>query len=135
MSKVVLDDNPIENHPHYEKIKSLNAGSFGAVVQALDKERNKEVAIKFIERGEKVTKNVEREVVNHSHLRHPHIILYHEVFLTDHYLAIVMEYAEGGDMFSFLKKSGGKLAETLLPEEKSKSSKKNQNYSNEKIIK
>eukprot|EP01025_Chloroclados_australasicus_P045338 TRINITY_DN4959_c0_g1_i1.p1 TRINITY_DN4959_c0_g1~~TRINITY_DN4959_c0_g1_i1.p1 ORF type:complete len:397 (-),score=39.02 TRINITY_DN4959_c0_g1_i1:296-1438(-) len=111
MSKVVLEENPIENHPRYKKVKLVNSGSFGAVIQAFDSERNKNVAIKFIERGDKVTKNVEREVLNHSVLRHPHIILYHEVFLTEHYVAIVMEFAEGGDMFSFLKKSGGKLAE------------------------
>ena len=30
-----------------------------------------QVAIKFIPRGEKITKYVEREIVNHSHLLHP----------------------------------------------------------------
>ena len=76
---------------------------------------DEQVAIKFIPRGEKITKYVEREIVNHSHLLHPvsngslaclwqaanssmfvdhgmgsmqHIIKFEEVFLTSNHLAI-----------------------------------------------
>ena len=39
-----------------------------------------QVAIKFIQRGEKMAgRYVEREIVNHSMLLHPHIIQFKEV--------------------------------------------------------
>ena len=41
-----------------------------------------QVAIKFIQRGEKMAgRYVEREIVNHSMLLHPHIIQFKEVSL------------------------------------------------------
>jgi len=42
-----------------------------------------------------------------SRLLHPHVIQFREVFLTDKYLAIAMEYAPGGDMFQHVKRKGG----------------------------
>ena len=48
----------------------------------------------------KITKNVEREILNHSQLIHPHVVRFEECFLTPKYLAIAMEYAEGGTMYS-----------------------------------
>ncbi len=47
-----------------------------------------------------MTKNVERELMNHSRLIHPHIVRFYECFLTDKHLAIVMEYAAGGSLYS-----------------------------------
>lgn len=65
------------------------------------------VAVKFIPRGQAITKYVAREIVNHSTLLHPHIVQFKEVFLTKDYLAIVMEYVAGGDMFAYVKRRGG----------------------------
>lgn len=45
---------------------------------------------------------VEREILNHRTLCHPHIISFKEVFLTKEYLCIVMEYAAGGDMHQYI---------------------------------
>ena len=50
---------------------------------------------------------MEREVLNHSLMMHPHIIQFKEVFLTQKYLAIAMEYADGGDMFQHVKNRRG----------------------------
>ena len=124
-----------------------------------------QVAIKFMQRGEKLSSvYVQREIENHSGLLHPHIIQFKEVlppacheatglpgsqheqglfvvlteevglvalhagsrrsfacrecrmmprilsaqvFLTPDYLAIVMEYAKGGDMFQYVKARRG----------------------------
>lgn len=55
----------------------------------------------------KITKHVEREVICHSNFCHPHVIQFKEIFLTPTHLAIAMEYAPGGDMFQFVKKSSG----------------------------
>jgi hypothetical protein len=46
-----------------------------AVLQlARNKETGEQVAIKFIERGDRVNKYVEAEILNHRMLRHPHVI-------------------------------------------------------------
>jgi len=50
---------------------------------------------------------VEREIINHRQLVHPHIIQYKEVFLTPRYLCIAMEFAAGGDMFEYVVRKGG----------------------------
>lgn len=93
----------------YQKIRDLNSGTFGFVELALDKSTvpEQQVAIKFIERGEKVTKYVEREILNHRVLMHPHIVQFKEVFLTPRYLAIAMEFVAGGDMFEYVVRKGG----------------------------
>ncbi|GAB4816879.1 hypothetical protein N2152v2_003925 [Parachlorella kessleri] len=93
------------------------AGSYGFVMQALDRDTGQHVALKFIERGAKpllllpvllqITKHVEREVLNHQRLRHPHIIDLKEVFLTDSYLVLVMEYAAGADLFRLVSRAKG----------------------------
>jgi serine/threonine protein kinase len=54
-----------------------------------------------------VTKYVEREILNHRNLVHPHIVQFKEVFLTKKYLGITMEYAAGGDMFEYVVRKGG----------------------------
>lgn len=98
---------PLLGHPRYEKIRDLNSGTFGFVQLARDKSTGELIAIKFIERGDKVTKYVEREILNHRDLVHPHIVQFKEVFLTPHYLAIAMEFASGGDMFEYVVRKNG----------------------------
>jgi len=98
---------PLEGHQKYEKIKDLNSGTFGFVQLARDKTTGELIAVKFIERGEKVTKYVEREIINHCCLVHPHIVQFKEVFLTTSHLAIAMEFASGGDMFEYVVKKNG----------------------------
>jgi len=104
------NENPLEQptpHPKYNKVKDLNRGSFGFVQLARRRPQGKEFAIKFIERGDKVSKNVEREIHNHRSLHHPHIIKFEEVFLTEKHIGIAMEFAAGGDLFDFVVSRGG----------------------------
>lgn len=62
-----------------------------------------QVAIKFLERGSGVNKSVLREILNHRLcVVHPNIVQFKEVFLTPNHLAIVMEFAAGGDMFEYV---------------------------------
>ncbi|KAL4452722.1 hypothetical protein ABPG75_008384 [Micractinium tetrahymenae] len=83
----------------YEKVRYLNKGGFGQVVLAVDNKTGEQVALKFIPRGpEHINKYVEREIINHMKLHHPHIIALFEVFLTPTHLVLVMSYAAGGDM-------------------------------------
>eukprot|EP00884_Botryococcus_braunii_P022478 jgi/Botrbrau1/8914/Bobra.0148s0028.1 len=99
--------DPLANHPKYEKVRDINAGAFGFVQLARNKFTHQQVAIKFLPRGSAINKHVAREIVNHSNFCHPHVIQFKEVFLTDDYLAIAMEYAPGGDLFQYVRDHGG----------------------------
>jgi serine/threonine-protein kinase SRK2 len=93
------------------QIQDLNRGSYGFVILARNKETGKEYALKFIERGQKITNNVEREILNHKKLRqHPYVIQLEAVFRTDSYLVLVLEYASGGSLRKYLASKG------VLPE-------------------
>ncbi|GMI95632.1 SNF1-RELATED PROTEIN KINASE 2.6, OPEN STOMATA 1, SUCROSE NONFERMENTING 1-RELATED PROTEIN KINASE 2-6 [Hibiscus trionum] len=59
-----------------------------------------------ISEGKKIDENVQRETINHQSLRHPNIIRFKEVFVTPSHLAIVMEYAAGGELFGRICSAG-----------------------------
>lgn len=99
-----FEQNPLDGNKRYTKIADLNSGSFGFVVKAVNNATKKVVAIKFLLRGEHIQQYVEREILNHKTLRHPHVVQFYEVFLTTDYLAIVMEYADQGDLFRLVQR-------------------------------
>lgn len=91
----------------YELIRDIGSGNFGVAKLMRDKPTGELVAVKFIERGEKIDKNVEREIINHRQLSgHPNIVRFKEVFLTSTHLGIAMEYAAGGELFDRIVKAG-----------------------------
>ncbi|XP_042973531.1 serine/threonine-protein kinase SRK2A isoform X1 [Carya illinoinensis] len=90
----------------YEIVKDLGAGNFGVARLLRNKETKELVAMKYIERGQKIDENVAREIINHRSLRHPNIIRFKEVVLTPTDLAIVMEYASGGELFERICNAG-----------------------------
>ncbi|XVF52468.1 hypothetical protein PTKIN_Ptkin05aG0020400 [Pterospermum kingtungense] len=90
----------------YEPLKELGSGNFGVARLVRDKKTKELVAVKYIERGKKIDENVQREIINHRSLRHPNIIRFKEVLLTPTQLAIVMEYAAGGELFERICSAG-----------------------------
>ncbi|TVU31653.1 hypothetical protein EJB05_23349 [Eragrostis curvula] len=90
----------------YEALKELGAGNFGVARLVRDKRTKDLVAVKYIERGKKIDENVQREIINHRSLRHPNIVRFNEVCLTPTHLAIVMEYAAGGELFEKICSAG-----------------------------
>ncbi|KAK9076602.1 hypothetical protein SSX86_004938 [Deinandra increscens subsp. villosa] len=90
----------------YEPLKELGAGNFGVARLVRDKKTKELFAVKYIERGKKIDENVQREIINHRSLRHPNIVRFKEVSLTPTHLAIVMEYAAGGELFSKITSAG-----------------------------
>ena len=46
-----------------------------------------------------VDENVRREVINQMLLQHPNVVQFKELRLTETHVAIVMEYASGGERF------------------------------------
>lgn len=97
------DPNPLLENPRYRTLDMLGTGSFGFVQRARNVTTGQQVAIKFIKRSD-VNKYVESEIMNHSLLRHPHVIQFKEVFLTSDYICIVMEFASGGSLFQYVQK-------------------------------
>lgn len=94
--------NPLEGHIRYEMVKNLGKGSQGSVVLANDKFTNDKVAIKFLPRGAQMNEKVQRELLNHRKFWHAHVIQFYEVFLTEKFVCIVMEYAPGGSLSDYL---------------------------------
>ena len=93
-------------HSHWRSYRSL-PGTFGSVVQAENTETNEQVAIKLITLGDRFhPKYVEREILNHRALVHPHIVSFKEVFLTRSCLAIVMEFVGGGSLQGWVERNG-----------------------------
>ncbi|XP_039060883.1 serine/threonine-protein kinase SRK2A isoform X2 [Hibiscus syriacus] len=90
----------------YELVKDIGSGNFGVARLMRDKETKELVAMKYIDRGHKIDENVAREIINHRSLRHPNIIRFKEVVLTPTHLAIVMEYAAGGELFERICNAG-----------------------------
>jgi len=100
-------EEPLDNHPLYRKLKDLNSGAFGFVQLAEDKETHEKVAIKFLLRGSKINRNVQREILNHRKLLHHHVVRFKRVFLTRCYLGIVLEYVAGGDLLTYIQQRNG----------------------------
>ncbi|KAF5451350.1 hypothetical protein F2P56_026465 [Juglans regia] len=93
-------DMPImHDSDRYDFVRDIGSGNFGVARLMRDKHTKELVAVKYIERGDKIDENVKREIINHRSLRHPNIVRFKEVILTPTHLAIVMEYASGGELF------------------------------------
>ncbi|CAI9758784.1 unnamed protein product [Fraxinus pennsylvanica] len=93
-------DMPImHGSDRYDLVRDIGSGNFGVARLMRDKQTKELVAVKYIERGDKIDENVQREIINHRSLRHPNIVRFKEVILTPTHLAIVMEYASGGELF------------------------------------
>ncbi|XP_059642757.1 serine/threonine-protein kinase SRK2I-like isoform X2 [Cornus florida] len=90
----------------YDFVRDIGSGNFGIARLMRDKQTKELVAVKYIERGDKIDENVQREIINHRSLRHPNIVRFKEVILTPTHLAIVMEYASGGELFERICSKG-----------------------------
>ncbi|KAH1080031.1 hypothetical protein J1N35_019792 [Gossypium stocksii] len=100
-------DMPImHDSDRYDFVKDIGSGNFGVARLMRDKITKELVAVKYIERGDKIDENVQREIINHRSLRHPNIVRFKEVILTPTHLAIVMEYASGGELFERICAAG-----------------------------
>ncbi|KAL6847289.1 hypothetical protein ACP4OV_023142 [Aristida adscensionis] len=90
----------------YELVRDIGSGNFGVARLMRNRASGELVAVKYIDRGDKIDENVQREIINHRSLRHPNIIRFKEVILTPTHLAIVMEYASGGELFARICSAG-----------------------------
>ena len=87
-------------------IKTIGNGTFGKVVLARHIRTNEEVAIKILDRSAIQRKEqlirLNREIHFLKHLHHKNIISLYEVIETQDNYNILMEYAQYGDLFSYI---------------------------------
>jgi NIMA (never in mitosis gene a)-related kinase len=105
----------------YTKVKEIGKGSFGTAFLCERKGDGRKCVIKEISLQKMAAKEVNRTLQESDLLgkmRHPNIVALYESFVDNRSqkLAIVMEYANGGDLEGYLKARHGRLlseSETL----------------------
>ena len=101
----IIDPDP-EDFLDYQLGPKLGRGAFGCVYQGWDKVRGAYVAIKTIslKRFPDALKGVQQEIALMEPLEDPNIIKYISSHITENFLYIVMEFAEGGSLQHVQKK-------------------------------
>lgn len=89
----------IDPWQRYEQLEELGRGAHGVIYKVKERSTGLVYACKMLERGQ-VNETLRRELVNHRTLSpHPNVIGFQEVFLTADKLGIILEYANGGELF------------------------------------
>lgn len=91
----------------YTKVREVGSGSFGKAILVKDVEGRQYVlkAIDISRMDSKERRDAVNEVRVLSSLKHPYIVSYRESFLDGRSLCIVMDYAEGGDLYTRITKT------------------------------
>ncbi|XP_037902942.1 serine/threonine-protein kinase nekl-2 [Hermetia illucens] len=95
----------------YKYIKALGQGGFGQAYLYQDK-NNQQVCIKKIAKTAAIYDAVKSEVYILSQLKHPRIIKFIEVFISNSSIHIVMEYASQGSLGDYLRRRTSPLTTT-----------------------
>ena len=101
----------------YRKIKRIGIGSFGQALLVQSVVDRKCYVMKIINVGN-MDKKQKQDALNEVRvlkaMRHPYIITYRESFMDKKFLCIVMDYADGGDMYKKIEFQ--KKISKLMPE-------------------
>jgi hypothetical protein len=109
INEIIRSD--LERLPCFRGVAYVAEGAFGKVFGA-SYVRNggeaRKVAIKVLPRAHGKYSNVQREILIHNRLIHPHIIQFKTLVLLEDYMGIVMEYADLGNLHQdFIRRHGG----------------------------
>lgn len=90
---------------HYRVCHLIGSGGGGRVYAGLDPVTGQQVALKICSKQltDRQMERLRTEYNVMSNLAHRHIIKLHGVFENDSRLCLVMDYAEGGDLFEHIK--------------------------------
>ena len=90
---------PVKRIGKYEVIEILGRGGMGLVYRAFDRQLNREVAIKTVTEGfagdAEMLQRFYREAAKTGALKHPNIVIVHDLGEQDGFPYIVMEYLSG----------------------------------------
>jgi len=89
----------------YQVLEVLGSGSFAEVRKGIEKSSGKRVALKLIKNTAVATSNIKHEIDLLKSLQHNNIIKLVEYFEGPTTLAIVLEYASGGNLLEKVKNS------------------------------
>ncbi|CAK5261918.1 unnamed protein product [Mycena citricolor] len=105
----------VANHPKrgalpkfgsYYMLQTLGEGEFGKVKLGIHCKYGEEAAVKLIRResvhNESKMAKIAREIEILDSLRHPNIVRLYDVFETDKFFGIILEYAAGGELFDHI---------------------------------
>ena len=90
----------------YENLATIGQGAFGVAILVRRVLDGLTLVIKKVKVGmmsEKERTDALQEVSILSKLQHPHVIAYHEAFLSEGLLNIVLDYADGGTLEDQIK--------------------------------
>ncbi|VDN06598.1 unnamed protein product [Thelazia callipaeda] len=93
----------------FEIGRPLGKGKFGNVYLARLKGSNFIVALKIIFKSQLLRNNMQRQLLREieiqAHLRHPHILRMYNYFCDKKRIFLILEYAEGGELYKELQRS------------------------------
>ncbi|KAJ7827048.1 kinase-like domain-containing protein [Mycena olivaceomarginata] len=99
-------NRPLPKFGSYYLLHTLGEGEFGKVKLGLHSKYGDEVAVKLIRRDAVVNEakmaKISREIEILDMLRHPNIVRLYDVFETDKFFGIILEYASGGELFDHI---------------------------------
>ncbi len=104
----------------YEKIRTIGKGSFGSAVLVTDKSTRRKCVVKMINVSQLTAKeraDANKEVKILGDMKHPNIIGYRESFVERKVLHIVMDYADGGDLYARIQREKRRGLGSYFPEE------------------
>ena len=88
----------------YELGKRIGRGSYGACYAVIDARDSKLYCLKAIELNSSADKDLaEQEALLLSVFQHPHIVRYHDSFIHNDALCVVMDYCHGGDLSQHIR--------------------------------
>lgn len=89
--------------------KTIGKGTFGKVKLGVHELTNERVAVKILEKDKIQDVNDVERVAREIHIlkmiRHPNIIQLYEIIETPKQLYLIMEYANGGELFDYIVKN------------------------------
>ena len=97
--------NNINFDDKYEIKEEIGEGHFAVVKKCINKNNNREYAVKIIDKQKLEKKDIELIMQEKNYMKiikHPNIVSLIEDFENEKYIYLVMEYYKGGDLFSYI---------------------------------
>lgn len=101
---------PVGRLEEWERLRTLGSGSFGRVVLARNKESRQYCVIKVLEKSKVIRLKQKQHLLDERRALHfanfPFIVTLVTSFKDYNYVFLVMPFVPGGEMFSYLRRSG-----------------------------
>lgn len=106
IDELTKEEAPDELEEKFEFVKSIASGSFGTVIQAVEKSTNREVAVKVINKSgarPSLISKMKEEISILKQLKHENIVHFFGYIETNSKLYIIMELIKSGTLSHWIK--------------------------------